>query len=69
MNIFSHKNIESQSRCVSLLFACPAHKSLSSCPLCKIREQSFADRIVWLKQLIPSKMEQILNHHLECYKK
>lgn len=67
MNIFSHHNIEAQSRCISLLFACPAHKRLPSCPFYKIREQCFADRIAWLKKMMPSKMEKLLHHHLKCY--
>ena len=59
---------ELQSRCISLLFGCPAHKEKIDCPLSKIRgAHDFVARILWLKQIEPTEMRRIYHHHVECF--
>ncbi len=67
MNIFSHQNLETKTHCFSLLVMCPARKNLPSCPLYKIRQQNFSERVTWLKHLSTAEMEKISRHHAECY--
>ena len=60
--------MELQTRCISLLFGCPAHKTKTDCPLYTIRENhSVAERILWLKQITPLEMRRIYRYHLECF--
>lgn len=68
MDIFTHQSVETQNLCISLLFTCPAHKDLSSCPLFKIKKEPFPNRIAWLKLRSQTELRDLLNYHSECYK-
>jgi len=49
-----------------ILYGCPVQERFIDCPILKVEELSFKDKILWFEQLNCIEKSTIQKHHMEC---
>ncbi|WP_339135532.1 MAG: hypothetical protein WGN25_18175 [Candidatus Electrothrix sp. GW3-4] len=60
---------EFKSKLIALAYACPLEQESPNCPLKKVREKNFSDKIKWVNSLSLPTKKTIYKYHLLCISK